>query len=278
MRRDSVNASELALKKYGQNFLKDRTIISKIIQAMPNDCNNIVEIGPGLGDLTTELVRVGNVTAFEVDERLCKILRDEFSNDLENGSFRLVCGDVMKRWQNGSLLEQEYCLIANLPYYIATNLILKALRDPNCRYILVMVQKEVAQKFSAVSNQRDFCALSILAQSSGEAKLLFEVPPTSFEPPPKVTSAILEIKKIESKDDREFENFLKVAFSQPRKKLIKNLSKKYPKDRLSILFETLEIDSNIRPHEATTSLYHRLYNELKKDKEDGREKEYTKRQ
>ena len=266
---------KLADKRYGQNFLKDRSYIDKIIEAMPKSSYRIVEIGPGLGDLTKELVRVGSVTAFEVDTRLCSILREEFSADIENETLELVCGDIMKRWNSKSLIDSEYLLVANLPYYIATNIILKGLRDPKCRYILTMVQKEVAMKFSATAGDRGHSALSVLADSCGDAKLLFDVPAEAFVPPPKVTSAILEIDKYSYLNDEEFEGFLKTAFSQPRKQLMKNLSAKYPKEYLKDIFEDIGLRSNIRPHEVETSIYHHLYKELKKDRVDGKQERYS---
>jgi len=251
--------AEFASKKYGQNFLKDHTYIDKIIQSMPNDNLPIVEIGPGLGDLTKELVRVRNVTAFEVDNRLCKHLTSQFNKPLQNGSFELICADVMQRWGENGLLDTKYHLVANLPYYIATNLILKALHDANCQSILVMVQKEVAQKFAAKPKQRDFSALGVLASSVGEANLLFEVDAKAFIPAPKVTSAVLSIRKRDTLDDTGFENFLKCAFAQPRKKLSKNLSMRYDKDKIVKTLDALNMPQMIRPHEATTEQYHQIY-------------------
>jgi 16S rRNA (adenine1518-N6/adenine1519-N6)-dimethyltransferase len=264
------NLAEFASKKFGQNFLKDNTVLHKIIQAMPKDDLKVAEIGPGLGDLTKELVKVRNVTAFEVDKRLCEHLTSEFEDSIHNGNFELRCGDVLERWESGSLLDEPYHLVANLPYYIATNIILKAFKDEQCQSILVMVQKEVAVKFSAQTKQKEFSSLSVLAQSVGKATLCFEVPPEAFVPPPNVTSAVLLIEKTLSRDDEKFETFLKIAFAQPRKKLSKNLIAAFSKDIVNQLFTTLELDSNIRPHEAATSIYHHIYNELK-DKLDGKQ-------
>ena len=264
------NLAEFASKKFGQNFLKDDTVLHKIVQAMPNDNLKVAEIGPGLGDLTKELVKVRNVTAFEVDKRLCEHLTNEFEDSIHNGNFELRCGDVLERWESGSLLDEPYHLVANLPYYIATNIILKAFKDEHCQSILVMVQKEVAVKFSAQSKQKEFSALSVLAQSVGKATLCFEVEPEAFVPPPNVTSAVLLIEKNQSRDDEKFETFLKIAFAQPRKKLSKNLSSAFSKDIVNALFSKLELDSNLRPHEAETSIYHHIYNELK-DKLDGKQ-------
>ncbi len=261
--KTNKDLTEFASKRYGQNFLKNHSYIQKIIQAMPNDNLPIVEIGPGLGDLTKELVRARNVTAFEVDKRLCEHLNLEFEESINSGKLKLKCGDAIEHWEQKGLLDEPYHLVANLPYYIATNLILKALHDPNCQSILTMVQKEVALKFSAQPKERDFSALSVLADSVGDAKLCFEVEPEAFVPPPKVTSAVLSIRKHKFLDDKTFEEFLKAAFTQPRKKLSKNLSMRYSKDTIAEAFTALDLQDNIRPHEATTNTYHQLYIALK---------------
>ncbi len=237
---------------------------------MPHDNLRVAEIGPGLGDLTKELVKARNVTAFEVDKRLCEHLTTEFEEPIHKGIFELRCGDVLERWESGSLLDEPYHLVANLPYYIATNIILKAFKDEHCRSILVMVQKEVAVKFSAVAKEKAFSALSVLATSVGKATLCFEVEPEAFIPPPNVTSAVLLIEKERTRDDEKFESFLKIAFQQPRKKLSKNLNAAFSKDMINQTFAKLDLDPNLRPHEAETSIYHHLYNELK-DNLDGKQ-------
>ncbi len=271
------NLSEFANKRYGQNFLKNEQIIKQIIQAMPKDNLKVVEIGPGLGDLTKELINVRSVTAFEIDKRLCSHLHNRFNEQINIGTLTLNCGDVLKEWDNGGLLDERYHLVANLPYYIATNIILKALRDKNCQSILVMVQLEVAKKFSAKVGDRAFSALSVLVESVGYGKIAFEVGAENFVPAPKVTSATLLIEKDRSQDDRGFENFLKIAFKQPRKKLSKNLLAHYSKDKIKTLFFELNINLDIRPHETETSIYHHLYNKLNEDI-DGREKSSSRRE
>ena len=263
--------AQFATKRFGQNFLKSDVIIQQIIQAMPDGDLKVAEIGPGLGDLTKELVRARNVTAFEVDKRLCEHLKNTFETSLKNGDLELKCGDVLEHWGEGSLLNEPYHLVANLPYYIATNIVLKALKDPNCQSILVMIQKEVAVKFSAVPGQKEFSALSVLAETAGKATLCFEVGSEAFVPPPKVTSAVLLIEKDHTEDSESFEALLRVAFQQPRKKLSKNLMAAFPKDKIENLFDRLDLDPNLRPHEAETYIYHHLYNELKKDILDGQQ-------
>lgn len=255
--------ANFADKKFGQNFLKNNIYIHKIIQSMPDDDLKVAEIGPGLGDLTKELVKVRNVTAFEVDKRLCEHLNNTFKEAAHDSRFELCCGDVLERWESGKLLDEPYHLVANLPYYIATNIILKALKDEHCRSILVMVQKEVADKFAAKAGEKAFSALSVLADSVGNASVCFEVEPEAFVPPPKVTSAVLLIEKNETRNDEGFETFLRVAFAQPRKKLSKNLMVRFPKALVAEIFSQQGLDSNLRPHEVETSNYHHLYNALK---------------
>ena len=271
------NLSDFANKRYGQNFLKNDAIIKRIIQSIPNDNLRVAEIGPGLGDLTKELIIARNVTAFEVDKRLCEHLQTKFSETIHTGSLILECGDVLKRWEDNLLLKEKYHLVANLPYYIATNIILKALKDENCQSVLVMVQKEVAEKFSAQSGEKSFSGLSVLTQTVGFGELLFDVGAENFVPPPKVTSSILLIVKNRSEDNKNFEEFLKVVFKQPRKKLSKNLATHYDKDKIETLLVELEMSPSIRPHEAETSMYHHLYNELNKDNIDGRKQHTTSR-
>ena len=272
-KNSNIDAAKIADKKFGQNFLKDRSVLNKIVEAIPNDGLPLVEIGPGLGDLTGQLIQVGNVRAYEVDKRLCEYLKNEFKDAISSGTLELICKDITKH--SGSLYESSYSLIANLPYYIATNIILNGLRDSNCKHILVMVQKEVAQKFAANVGDKNFGSLAILSQSVADVKLLFDVPPNAFVPPPKVTSAILYINKRDSLKDKEFESFLKVATKQPRKTIYKNLSSSYNKELLQNIFTKLDIKQNARAHELDLSVYHHLYNDLIKDRIDGKEQSRT---
>ncbi len=260
------NAAKIADKRFGQNFLKESTVLNKIIESIPNDNLPFVEIGPGLGDLTRQLLRVGQVRAYEVDKRLCEYLKSEFKEPISSGNLELLCKDILEH--GDSLLEKEYSLVANLPYYIATKIVLNALGDKNCKRVLVMVQKEVAQKFAARMGDKNFGSLAILSQTIGNVELLFDVPKEAFEPQPKVTSAILYIEKSSSLNDRAFEEFLKVATKQPRKTLYKNLSNFYAKDLISNVFSNLDISLTARAHELELSKFHLLYKEFKKDRKD----------
>lgn len=255
-----------AKKKYGQNFLKDTTVLDKIIQSMPNNNNYVVEIGPGLGDLTKNLVKYKDMTAYEVDTDLISILESKFAIEMKEDKLKLIHTDVLEAWdKQKTLYDDRYDMIANLPYYIATNIILRALEDDNCEHIIVMIQKEVAQKFTAYVNEKEFSSLGIISESlSIERRILFDVPPESFDPPPKVMSSILYIRKDMNKSiEKGFKDFLKACFMQPRKKLSKNLSSVVDKVFISKMYEELEINDNIRPHEVSSSLYSQMYTKVK---------------
>ena len=257
-----MSNEHVAKKKFGQNFLKDRSVLYKIVEAMPKSNSIIAEIGPGLGDLTKFLVDVTSVVAFEVDTDLCQYLNREFKEEIKTSRLTLRCGDVLEAWQS-ELLDVPYALVANLPYYIATNIILKALADPNCEYLLVMIQREVAEKFSAAPGDKNFGALSVIAQTAGEASIVVHVPPEAFDPAPKVDSAVLLITKTANRNDEEFELMLRAAFTQPRKTLQKNLSSRYEKESVKTAFEQLELTPSIRPHQVSTTDYHQLFKLLK---------------
>ena len=216
---------------------------------MPNSENLVVEIGPGLGDLTEKLLERRRVLAYEIDKDLCEILKKKFPN------LRLKCGDVLDYWQE-SLVEEKYDLIANLPYYVATNIILRALKDKNAKNILVLIQKEVADKFCAKPGDKNYGGLSILASSVANVKKLFDVPPGAFVPAPKVTSSVILFEKFKNSYNEEFAKFLKTAFSNPRKTLKKNLS--------AFNFEPSEygLQNTIRPHQVDGSDFFRLFSEL----------------
>ncbi|MBP7742270.1 MAG: 16S rRNA (adenine(1518)-N(6)/adenine(1519)-N(6))-dimethyltransferase RsmA [Aliarcobacter sp.] len=251
-----------AKKQYGQNFLKDTTVLDRIIQSMPNNNNYVVEIGPGLGDLTKNLVKYKDITAYEVDADLIGILKSRFAIQIEEKKLKLIHTDVLEAWEKQNTLHDgKYDLIANLPYYIATNIILRAFEDKNCEHIVVMVQKEVAEKFTAKVTDKEYSSLSVITESmSIDSKILFDVPPESFDPPPKIMSSILYIKKDMNKNlDKNFNKFLKACFVQPRKKLSKNLTSLLSKESISKIYEELSINDNVRPHEVSSSLYSQMH-------------------
>ena len=268
-----------AKKHFGQNFLQDKATLDKIIQAIPNDVANVVEIGPGLGDLTFRLLQIYKTTCFEIDCELFQILKVKFANEIQNGQLKLFCKDALEQWQEeGGLSSENYFLVANLPYYVATKMILNAIDDEKCLGLIVMIQKEVALKFSAKSRDKEFSALSILASLQGRCELLFDVDAKLFNPPPKVTSSVIKLQKTKKifgkdgifKDAKQYEAFkvfLRAAFASPRKTLLKNLSTNFDKNALEEIFEDLGLAQNLRPHELDVDSYLKVFKRLKEDNE-----------
>ncbi|GAB6045773.1 16S rRNA (adenine(1518)-N(6)/adenine(1519)-N(6)) -dimethyltransferase RsmA [Caminibacter profundus] len=218
----------------------------------------MVEIGPGLGDLTEKLLEKRQVLAYEIDKELCEILKEKFPNLI------LKCGDVLEYWQE-SLADEDYDLIANLPYYIATNIILRALKDKNAKNIVVLIQKEVADKFAAKPGDKNYGSLSILASQVADVKKLFDIPPGAFIPAPKVISTVVEFRKFKDSYNEDFAKFLKIAFSNPRKTLKKNLSAKYDFDP-----QKFGLADTIRPHQVDAETFFRLFSALKERSKNGK--------
>ena len=264
-----------AKKRFGQNFLKDTAILNKIIQSMSNTDFKLVEIGPGLGDLTQMLLRVKPLKAYEVDRDLCVYLREKFFKEIEEERFQLEQNDILECFEKGFLEEETYDLVANLPYYIATKIILYALEDVNCNSLLVMVQKEVAQKFAAPFKTKEFSSLSILSQSIADVELLFDVPSDSFEPAPKVTSSILKIVKKRDftqgenalfksvQDFYGFKKYLKISYSSPRKTWVKNISGIFDKELAKKLLSENGLTMTTRPHEISVANHLNFYKKLR---------------
>ena len=275
----NIAAMIKAKKHFGQNFLQDKATLDKIIQATPNDVANVVEIGPGLGDLTFRLLQIYKTTCFEIDCELFQILKVKFANEIQNGQLKLFCKDALEQWQQeGGLSSENYFLVANLPYYVATKMILNAIDDEKCLGLIVMIQKEVALKFSVKSKDKEFSSLSILASLQGRCELLFDVDAKLFNPPPKVTSSVIKLQKTKKifgkdgifKDAKQYEAFkvfLRAAFASPRKTLLKNLSTNFDKNALEEIFESLGLAQNLRPHELDVDSYLKVFERLKEDNE-----------
>lgn len=238
----------LPKKSLGQNFLINKGIVEKIIKAAELvDTDNILEIGPGLGVLTEELLKSGaKVVAVEKDKNLFYLLREKFK-DIEN--LTLVNADILKI-TNYELQITNYKLIANIPYNITGAILRKFLLAENRpKFAVLMVQKEVGER---LLGRGDRSILSIVAELYGKAKKICDVSPGSFNPPPKVRSQV--IKLVAGKKQAEEFRILRLAklgFSKKRKKLSSNLSTGMELDKNKIEQALLDIGlgENVRAEE-----------------------------
>jgi 16S rRNA (adenine1518-N6/adenine1519-N6)-dimethyltransferase len=227
---------------------------------------SLVEIGPGLGDLTKALLERYALRAYEVDEDLYEHLNRVFEKEIKTGKLELILGDVIEYWQSKSLKNSPYLIVANIPYYITTPIIHKAYEDTNCVGMILMVQKEAALKLTAAPKSGEYCSLSVLSSVLSEASILFDVPKEAFNPPPKVTSSVIKMEKKSGFEGifYEFKTYLSKAFESPRKTIKKNLSNHYEQKRLFEIFDKLKIKPNLRPHELAPDTHFRLFNNLNK--------------
>lgn len=216
-------------KKFGQNFITDPTLLGKIARVAPLDEETVVlEIGAGAGTLTCALADLSKaVIAIEVDKTLLPILEEV----TVGRTVTLIEGDALKFDLDQLVYEKtgakSYKIIANLPYYITTPLIMKVLEEaPHASEIVIMVQKEVAERLKAKSGSRTYGAISVMAQYQSEVKEAFFVSRKAFMPSPEVDSAVLHLKRHETKpyqakDDKVFRKVVKASFGQ-RRKILRN--------------------------------------------------------
>ncbi len=213
-----------ASKKLGQNFLIDPQVVDGIVQAAaigPED--RVLEIGPGIGTLTQALAETGAaVTAVELDQRLLTVLEKTLEG---YDNIRVVHGDILKVDIAREMGEGGYKVVANLPYYITTPIVMALLeRRLPLERLVTMVQKEVALRMVAKPGSKDYGALSVAVQYYTEPELLFVVPPRSFIPAPAVESAVIccKVRKappVEVESEKLFFRVVKSAFGQRRKTL-----------------------------------------------------------
>ncbi len=229
-------------KRLGQNFLVNTGIIDKIVQAAElNDKDNVIEIGPGMGILTNELIQTAaQVNSIELDETLIPYLTKSFG---QHANFQLLHQDALKFTPPN----HDYKLVANIPYYITSPILSHFLGNKNRPGLIVLlVQKEVAEKICA--QKGDHSVLSLQTQVFGKPKIIAKVKPGSFHPAPKVYSAILKISVYNSPiitDTKTFFKLIKAAFSQKRKTLSNTLIKglKIPAE----IFKQANIYPGLRP-------------------------------
>lgn len=215
-------------KKLGQNFLIDANVVDGIVAAAAiAEGDPVLEIGPGIGTLTQGLAEAGaEVTAVELDRRLLDVL----GKTLEGyNNVRIIQGDILKIDISREINKEKYKVVANLPYYITTPIIMKFLEEKLPVELLVtMVQKEVAERMVAKPGGKDYGALSVAVQYYTQPEIMFIVPPQAFIPPPAVESAVIRCTvrskpPVEVASEKMFFRVVKAAFAQRRKTLANGL-------------------------------------------------------
>jgi 16S rRNA (adenine1518-N6/adenine1519-N6)-dimethyltransferase len=264
-------------KSLGQNFLIDTNILRKIVDfAELSEETGAIEIGPGIGALTEQLARrAKKVVAFEIDQRLLPILADTLS---PYGNVRIIHQDVLKADIHRVIAEEftdvnDIMVVANLPYYVTTPIIMKLLTDRlPIRGIVVMLQREVADRISAKPGTKDYGSLSIAVQYYTEAETVMTVPRTVFIPQPNVDSAVIRLKKrqqppVEVEDESFFFQVVRASFAQRRKTILNNLVHNLPngkamKEQIERVLTETDIDPRRRGETLTMKEFAALSNAL----------------
>lgn len=270
MKKYNISAN----KDLGQNFLIDDNVIENIVEAAEiNEKDCVIEIGPGLGTLTSRLVeKAGKVIAIELDKKMLQILNDRFA--LYN-NFSLINEDVLKVNLN-DLIQQENTqnytvkIVANLPYYITTPIIMKLLEEKlNIDSITVMVQKEVADRLTEIPGGKNTGAITYCVYYYSEPQEVLTVPNTSFVPEPKVCSEVikLNIRKeppVVLKDEKIFFKVVKASFMQRRKTLLNGLANSgiVSKEKLKEILQELNLSENIRGESLSIEKFAEIANKL----------------
>lgn len=243
-------------KSLGQHFLSDPRILARIADALAlSPQETVVEIGPGRGGLTDELLaRAGRVIAIEVDRMLAAKLRERHAG---NPKLDVIERDVLET-NLGLLAGGDFALIGNVPYYITTPILFHALRAPRPSRAVYLVQKEVADRLSASPGTKAYGALTVNVRALATAETLFRVAPGSFSPPPSVDSAVVRITPrahpaVAPDEEERFRVFVQQAFGMRRKQM-----RRVVRSLLSVTAERAEellaaagIDPDVRPETLT---------------------------
>lgn len=267
-------------KSLGQNFLTDINILKNIVAAgdvQPTD--NVIEIGPGIGALTEQLARAAKqVVAFEIDDRLIPVLEHTMA---PYDNVTVVNQDILTVDLEQAIKEHftdpeaPLKLVANLPYYITTPILMQVLQsDVKFANIVVMMQKEVASRLSAEVGTKDYGALTLAVQYRMNATLAFTVSRTAFVPNPNVDSAIISLTpreplKVLPHNEKQLFNLFKIGFTMRRKTLWNNLITAFGKDdvmkaKLTAALDDIDLDLRIRAEKLSLEKFIDLHNALVK--------------
>lgn len=264
---------QFANKSLGQNFLTDQAIIKKIVGAVNlSPTETVIEIGPGRGALTERLLQTGaTVIAIELDKYLVSEMRERFS---EFGNFTVqeanalsvdfgeIIGNPKSKIQNPKSTQ----LVANLPYYISTAILQKlAEQRESFSSLVLMFQREVVDRITAKPGDSERGFLTVLVESAFSVERLFDVPPTAFQPVPKVWSSVVRLtpKPTHIGDETWFRQLLSDAFGQKRKTILNNLKENYPNAPAAL--ESSGVDPKRRAETLTLPEWIALHETLRRN-------------
>ena len=245
-------------KSLGQNFLVDQSVPRDIVDGAdvgPEDL--VIEIGPGVGTLTAQLLKIAKrVVAIELDDTLIPILTEELGG---YSNFSLIHNDALKvNFDEIIGDEKSVKLVANLPYYVTTPIIVKLLKEKHkFKSLTIMIQKEVAERMNAEPGNKDYGALTLLVQYYCNTKIVRKVPPACFIPRPKVDSIVIRLDKLDEpkvKVDNEklFFDIIRNSFNMRRKTLWNGVKSIGPaKEKLEEAFEKAGVDPKRRGETLT---------------------------
>ncbi|WP_254175217.1 16S rRNA (adenine(1518)-N(6)/adenine(1519)-N(6))-dimethyltransferase RsmA [Planktothrix pseudagardhii] len=263
-------------KQFAQHWLRSEKALSKIVKsASLSPSDRLLEIGPGTGILTTQLLSVAqSVVAVEIDTDLCKNLVKRFG---ERDNFLLLQGDILTldiatQLQDFPNFQNLNKVVANIPYNITGPIVeqlLGTIAEPNpnpFQLIVLLVQKEVAQRITAHAGSKTFGALSVRVQYLADCDYICDVPAKAFYPPPKVDSAVIRLRPRPiphpASNPQYLETLLKLGFSSKRKMLRNNLQSVVSRDQLTQLLEQLEINPQVRAEDLSVEQWVNLANLL----------------
>lgn len=253
-------------KKFGQNFLQDKNIIKKIANVCETNKEDlIIEIGPGAGALTEELVLKSKVLAYEIDKDLEEVLKEKF----KDYDFNIILDDFLKRDVKKDLKDYDYknlYVIANLPYYITTPIITKIIEEKvDVNKMVLMVQKEVGERFSAVIGTKDYSSITIFLNYYFNIKKEFIVSRNAFYPKPNVDSIILSFTKKDNRvkvnNEELFFKLIKDSFVQKRKTLRNNL-KQYDFSKVEEILLKNNLPLDVRAENISLEVFAEISNNL----------------
>ena len=255
-------------KKFGQNFIIDENIINSIINKSDIDKDTLViEIGPGAGSLTSKLVKKAkNVLCYEIDTTLKEIIKEVL---IEDNNYEIIYKDFLTCNVKEDIKKYDYkklYVVANLPYYITTPIIIKLIEDKvDVDNIVVMVQKEVGDRFKALPGSKDYNSLSIFLNYYYDVKKLLDVSKNVFLPKPNVDSIVVEFNKKEIKkevkNEELFFKLIRDSFTQKRKTLRNNL-KNYDLEKVENVLKKYNMDLSVRAEQISIDIFVDIANNL----------------